>query len=59
MEPAAKVTSMEQGASPFLFDLASVAEAESILADLATVFFQTSHGRVKRHWCCGLQWSGA
>jgi hypothetical protein len=36
----ASTTAMEQGPNPF--DLASVAEAESILADLAAVFFQTS-----------------
>ena len=36
------MTAMEQGPNPFPFDLSSVAEAESILSDLAAVFFQTS-----------------
>src|SRR5271168_3302343 len=41
------MTAMEQGPNPFPFDLASVAEAESILSDLAAVFFQTSTSKAK------------
>jgi PAS domain S-box-containing protein len=42
MELGATTLSMEQAADVLLGDLANMAEAESVLADLAKVFFQTS-----------------
>ncbi len=42
MEPGTSASPLEQAANCLLGDLTNVAEAESILAELASVFFQTS-----------------
>src|SRR5258706_10784639 len=48
MEPRTNLSSMEQGADPLPGDAASLAEAESTLAELAGVFFQTSTTATRR-----------